>query len=66
VLKINVDVVPLNEAPPQLRFKALSEGIRVLVRNPLHYYYILSESFMEIMDLELALLRSRNLTKEIH
>ena len=33
-LRVSVDVVPLDEAPPLLRFKALSEGIRAINRNP--------------------------------
>ncbi len=64
VLGVSVDVVPLAEASPQLRFKALSEGVRVLVRDPLYYHYTLSESFMELVDLNIALIYLRKLRRE--
>jgi hypothetical protein len=53
-LGVNVDVVPLDEAPPLLRFKALTEGVRVVNRNPLRLHYMISEAFMELMDLGIA------------
>jgi predicted nucleotidyltransferase len=53
-LGVNVDVVPLDEAPPLLRFKALTEGVRVVNRNPLRLHYMISEAFMELMDLRIA------------
>jgi predicted nucleotidyltransferase len=53
-LGVNVDVVPLDEAPPLLRFKALTEGVRVVNRNPLRLHYMISEAFMELMDLRVA------------
>jgi predicted nucleotidyltransferase len=53
-LGVNVDVVPLDEAPPLLRFKALTEGVRVINRNPLRLHYMISEAFMELMDLRIA------------
>jgi predicted nucleotidyltransferase len=58
VLRVSVDVVPLDEAPPLLRFKALSEGIRAINRNPLRLHYMLSEAFMEVMDMKLAVQNS--------
>jgi predicted nucleotidyltransferase len=58
VLRVSVDVVPLNEAPPLLRFKALSEGIRAINRNSLKLHYMLSEAFMEVMDMKLAVQNS--------
>jgi len=57
-LRVSVDVVPLDEAPPLLRFKALSEGIRAINRNPLKLHYMLSEAFMEVMDMKLAVQNS--------
>jgi predicted nucleotidyltransferase len=59
VLRVEVDIIPLDEAPPPLRFKALSEGVRVLNRNSRKYHYMLSEAFMEINDLEIALTLAR-------
>jgi predicted nucleotidyltransferase len=60
-LGVNVDVVPLDEAPPLLRFKALTEGVRVVNRNPLRLHYMVSEAFMELMDLRIA---SRSTTED--
>jgi len=57
-LRVSVDVVPLDEAPPLLRFKALSEGIRAINKNPLKLHYMLSEAFMEVMDMKLAVQNS--------
>jgi hypothetical protein len=53
-LGVNVDVAPLNEAPPLLRFKALTEGVRVVNRNSLRLHYMISEAFMELMNLRVA------------
>jgi predicted nucleotidyltransferase len=53
-LGVNVDVVPLDEVPPLLRFKALTEGVRVVNRNPLRLHYMISEAFMELMDLRIV------------
>ncbi len=53
-LGVNVDVVPLDEVPSLLRFKALTEGMRVINRNPLRLHYMISEAFMELMDLGIA------------
>jgi predicted nucleotidyltransferase len=60
-LGVNVDVVPLDEAPPLLRFKALTEGVRVVNRNLLRLHYMVSEAFMELMDLRIA---SRSTTED--
>jgi predicted nucleotidyltransferase len=54
-LGVPVDLVLLNEAPPFFKFKVLMEGVRIVVKNPLIYHYILTESFMEYMDLNLTL-----------
>jgi len=62
-LGVGVDVVPLAEVPPHLRFKALSEGVRALVRDPPYYHYVLSESFMELVDLDVALTYSARLRR---
>jgi predicted nucleotidyltransferase len=53
-LGVNVVVVPLDEVPPLLRFKALTEGVRVVNRNPLRLHYMISEAFMELMDLRIV------------
>jgi len=54
-LGVKVDVVPLDEAPPLLRFKALTEGVKVVNRNPSRLHYMISEAFMEVVDLRIAL-----------
>lgn len=52
---IPVDVVPLNKAPPKLRLKALSKGVRLVVRDSRLYALLLSEALSEAMDVELKL-----------
>ena len=49
-LNIPVDLVILNDAPPLLRFKALAEGIKVIVRDK-KLFYMITESFMELEDI---------------
>jgi predicted nucleotidyltransferase len=54
-LSVEIDIVPLEEAPPLLRYKALSEGLIVINRDPKKYHYLLSEAFMELNDFEISL-----------
>ncbi|MGC9227738.1 nucleotidyltransferase domain-containing protein, partial [Caldivirga sp.] len=54
-VRVPVDLVPLNEAPPLLRYKALTEGVRLIVKDQRLYYYMLSESLMEVQDLEVKM-----------
>ena len=54
-LSVEIDIVPLEEAPPLLRYKALSEGLIVVNRDHKKYHYLLSEAFMELNDFEIAL-----------
>ena len=60
VLGIPVDVVPLKNAPPKLRLKALLMGRRLIVRDNKLYAYLLSETLSEVVDVDLKL---RNVTK---
>jgi len=50
-LNIPVDLAILNDAPPPLRFKALAEGIKVIVRDKKKLFYMITESFMELEDI---------------
>ncbi|MEM4168916.1 MAG: nucleotidyltransferase domain-containing protein [Thermoproteota archaeon] len=50
---IPVDVVPLNKAPPRLRLKALSKGVRLVVRDSKLYAILLSGALSEAMDVDL-------------
>ena len=50
-LNIPIDLVILNDAPPLLRFKALAEGIKVIVRDKKKLFYMITESFMELEDI---------------
>ena len=52
-LGVPVDVVPLNWAPAELRLKALSEGLRLVVRDGSLYALLLKEASSEAMDLDL-------------
>jgi len=49
-LGVPVDLVVLNDAPPLLRFKALTEGLKLVVRDREKLFYMASESFMELED----------------
>jgi predicted nucleotidyltransferase len=51
-LNIPVDLVILNDVPPLIRFKALVEGIKIIVRDRKKLFYIISESFMELEDMK--------------
>jgi predicted nucleotidyltransferase len=51
-LNIPVDLVILNDTPPLIRFKALVEGIKIIVRDRKKLFYIISESFMELEDMK--------------
>jgi predicted nucleotidyltransferase len=51
-LNIPVDLVILNDAPPLIRFKALVEGIKIIVRDRKKLFYIISVSFMELEDMK--------------
>ena len=50
-LGIPVDIVLLNEAPPLLRFKALVEGVKIIIKDKKKYYYMITEAFMELEDI---------------
>ncbi len=52
---IPVDVVPLDKAPPRLRLKALSKGVRLVARDSKLYAILLSEALSEAMDVDLKL-----------
>ncbi|MEM1558257.1 MAG: nucleotidyltransferase domain-containing protein [Thermoproteota archaeon] len=52
---IPVDVVPLKKAPPRLRLKALSKGVRLVVRDNRLYAILLSEALSEATDVDLKL-----------
>jgi len=51
-LNIPVDLVILNDTPPLIRFKALVEGIKIIVRDRKKLFYIISESFMELENMK--------------
>jgi hypothetical protein len=54
-LGIPVDLVPLADAPPRLRLKAMLEGVRLIVRDRRLYDSLLIKSLGEAMDLDLKL-----------
>jgi len=62
-LKIPVDLIPLELAPPLLRLNALSEGVKLVNKNPRRLHDMLSEAFMELNDLKTAV---DNLSKHNH
>ena len=54
-LGVPVDVVPLREAPPKLRLKALLEGLKLVIRDSRLYAYLISQALSEAMDLDVKL-----------
>jgi len=60
-LGIPVDVVMLRGAPPKLRLKALSRGVKLVVRDSKLYAFLLSEALSEAMDVDLKLRENRHL-----
>ena len=62
-LKIPVDLILLELAPPLLRLKALSEGVKLVNKNPRRFHNTLSEAFMELNDLKTTV---DNLSKHNH
>jgi len=54
-LGMPVDLVPLKETPPKLRFKALVSGKRLVVKDSRLYAYLLSQAFSEAVDVDLKL-----------
>jgi len=51
-LGIPVDLVVLNDALPLLRLKALTEGLKLIVKDKRKLFFIASESFMELEDVK--------------
>lgn len=54
-LKIPVDVVPLSKAPPKLRLKALTKGIKLVVRDSRLFSTLLSTALSETEDMDIKL-----------
>lgn len=50
-----VDLIPLTEAPPKLRLKALLEGVKLVVRDKKLYWKLVSEVLSEKEDMEIKL-----------
>ena len=53
VLGIPVDVVPLEEAPPLLAFKALVEGVPVVVRDHAAFTELVKRAIGDTWDLSI-------------
>jgi len=53
-LRIPVDLVPLEELSPAFRFKILSEGIPVLIRDKVLHHSLLCQAFSEMQDLKIS------------
>ncbi|ABL78675.1 nucleotidyltransferase domain-containing protein [Thermofilum pendens] len=54
-----VDIVPLPNAPPQVRLKALAEGLPITVKNHALYTELLKEAIGETRDMEAKLREER-------
>jgi predicted nucleotidyltransferase len=60
-LGLPVDVIPLNWASPKLKLKALSNGVKLIVRDSNLYTSLLKEALSEAMDIDLKIKRMRNM-----
>jgi predicted nucleotidyltransferase len=54
-LGLPVDVIPLNWASPKLKLKALSNSVKLIVRDSNLYTSLLKEALSEAMDLDLKI-----------
>jgi hypothetical protein len=54
-LGLPVDVTPLNWTSPKLKLKALSNGVKLIVRDSNLYTRLLKEALSEAMDLDLKI-----------
>ena len=55
MIHIPVDVVPLRYSPPSLRLKALSEGVRLVVRDGGLLASLMAQALSECEDVEIKL-----------
>ncbi|RLI04610.1 nucleotidyltransferase domain-containing protein [Candidatus Bathyarchaeota archaeon] len=65
VLRIPVDVVPLEKAPTKLALKALLEGVRLVVKDKKLFWLLVTQALSEAMDMEIKFkeLEKANRTK---
>jgi predicted nucleotidyltransferase len=54
-LGLPVDIIPLNWASPKLKLKALSNSVKIIVRDSNLYTSLLKEALSEAMDLDLKI-----------
>jgi len=54
-LGLPVDVIPLNLASPKLKLKALSNSVKLIVRDSNLYTSLLKEALSETMDIDLKI-----------
>jgi len=55
ILKVPVDLVPLDQASLKLAYKALAKGIKVVVKDPLLYSSLLTYALGQIQDMRIKL-----------
>lgn len=55
ILKVPVDLVPLDQASLKLAYKALAKGIKVVVKDLLLYSSLLTYALGQIQDMRIKL-----------
>jgi len=55
LLNVPVDLIPLNEAPPHLKYKILTEGKPLIIRDNELYTNLVKEALGELQDTEIKL-----------
>ena len=63
VLGVSVDVVPLEDAPPLLAFKALVEGVPVVVRDHAAFTELVKRAIGDAWDLSIKGVRYATLAR---
>ena len=53
VLGVPVDLIPLDEAPPRLTYKALARGVRLVARDPLLLNALMTLALGHAQDVEI-------------
>jgi predicted nucleotidyltransferase len=54
-LGLPVDIIPLNWASPKLKLKALSNGVKLIVRDSNLYTSLIKEALSEAMNIDLKI-----------
>jgi len=66
LLRMPVDLVPLDQMRPHVRLEALSKGLQIVVRDRALFTELLKTAISEVEDLEAVFKHAAPSTKEAH